>query len=102
MNSDILRTGGMSFEQWIEANDLSKAPPEEMERFQSAMSALKTNAALKYILNGMEVEALSRVYTRGAEGIEDAHRDLQAVKRFRRILEAQVQDRDVALQKAKK
>jgi hypothetical protein len=102
MNPDILRTGGMSFEQWVEANDISKAPPEEKERFSSAMLSLKTNTALKYLLNGMEVEALSRVYTRGAEGIEDAHRDLQAVKRFRRILEAQVQDRDVALQKAKK
>jgi hypothetical protein len=66
------------------------------------MSALKTNWALKYLLNGMEIEAVSRVYTRAPEDQDAAYRDLQAVKRFRRILEAQIQDRDVALQKAKK
>jgi len=100
MNSDIFRTGGMSFEQWAEANDLSKAPPEEIERFRSALSALHKNSALRFILNGMELEAMSKIYVQGAD-LDDAARDLQAVKRFRRLLDAQVQDRAVALQKHK-
>ena len=98
MNFDIFRTGGMSFEQWTEANDLSRAPPEEIERFQSAFAALQSNAALKYLLNGLEVEAMSKLYTQ-AGVVDEVARDLQAVKRFRRLLEAQVQDRNIALQK---
>ena len=102
MNFDIFRTGGMSFEQWVEANDLTKAPPEEIERFRGALAALQTNAALKFILNGMEIEAMSRVYVGKAEDMDANYRDLQAVKRFRRLLEGHVQDRAVALQNARK
>jgi hypothetical protein len=99
MNLDIFRTGGMSFEQWVEANDLSKAPSEELERFRSALDALQKNAALKFILNGMEIEAMSRVYVGNASDLDANYRDLQAVKRFRRLLEGHVQDRAVSLQK---
>lgn len=102
MNLDIFRTGGMSFEQWVESNDLTQAPDEEIERFRSALDALRKNAALKYLLNGMEVEAMSRVYIGKPEDMDANYRDLQAVKRFRRLLEAQAQDCAVALQKAPK
>ena len=101
MNLDIFRTGGMSFEQWVEANDLTKAPEEEIERFRSALDALHKNAALKFILNGMEIEAMSKVYTMRfeyADSLDSAYRDLQAVKRFRRLLEGHTQDRAVSLQ----
>lgn len=98
---DVFRAGGMSFETWTEVNNLSNAPPEEAERFRSAIEALTRNSALTYLLNAMEVEAMSRLYVlpAGSEELDSAHRNLHAVKRFRAALAAAVQDRKLADQK---
>lgn len=99
--TDLFRTGGMSFETWTEVNDLNNAPPEEAERFRTALAALQRNAALTYVLNAMEAEAMSQVYVlpAGSDQLDTAHRDLHAVKRFRAALEAVVQDQQLMLRK---
>mgnify|MGYP001824577909 FL=1 len=101
---DLFRTGGMSFEDWTRVNDLNHIPPEEKDRFLAALAALERNVALTYILNKMETEAMRRLHTLppGQEGLDDAHRDMHALKRFRMGLQAAVQDDRVARQKAPK
>lgn len=92
---DIFRQGGLSFEQWLESNDETKLPSEERDRLYSNLEALGRNSALRFMLNRLETEALSKISKAdpGTQAAEDAHRDWRAAMRLRRVLEAAVAER---------
>ena len=99
--SDLFRQGNLSFEEWVRSYDLSFQDPEDKQRFQSNLTALKRNSALTYLLNRLEVTALIRVRAAGTdEMILEEHRTLQAIRALRQAIMAFVDDRRVEEQKS--
>lgn len=101
---DAFHSGGRSFVEWASSYNLESLPSEEKERFLNGLVSLQRNSALQFLLNRLEASALvalGNALPGDDKRVLEGHLDLMAVRRFRALITAAVQDQRLTALKPK-